>query len=219
MATWAWWFLGAATGRAEITQRHSRPSSAAALRGWASPAARPVGSAGDDEVVKRSVVAMFVVAVAAAGCVATPLAVTPPSSSPTTSNAPVTQPATTAPGPWRCPSWSMVSAHPMTNRRIIQPSGLAASRRRSGIWWTHNDTCPPSPKVTSLYALEESTGDVIATLNVTGVGLGDWEDLDAVTVGGVDYLWIADPGDNLKNRTTVELYRVAEPTLTAPARR
>ena len=69
--------------------------------------------------------------------------------------------------------------------------------------------------MTSLYALEESTGDVIATLNVTGVGLGDWEDLDAVTVGGVDYLWIADTGDNLKNRTTVELYRVAEPTLTA----
>ena len=69
--------------------------------------------------------------------------------------------------------------------------------------------------MTSLYALEESTGDVIATLNVTGVGLGDWEDLDAVTVGGVDYLWIADTGDNLKNRTTVELYRVAEPPLTA----
>ena len=69
--------------------------------------------------------------------------------------------------------------------------------------------------MTSLYALEESTGDVIAMLNVAGVGLGEWEDLDAVTLGGVDYLWIADTGDNLKNRTTVELYRVAEPTLTA----
>ncbi len=103
----------------------------------------------------------------------------------------------------------------MTDPRIIQASGLAASRRRSGIWWTHNDTSPPSPKVTSLYALEESGGDVIATLEVTGVGLGDWEDLDAVTVGGVHYLWIADTGDNLKNRTMVELYRVAEPTLTA----
>jgi hypothetical protein len=113
----------------------------------------------------------IVVAVVAAGCVAAPPAVTPPSSSPTTSNRPVTQPATTAPGPWRCPSWSAASAHAMTDRRIIQPSGLAASRVRSGIWWTHNDTSPPSPKVASLYALEESTGDVVATLNVTGVGL------------------------------------------------
>ncbi len=48
---------------------------------------------------------------------------------------------------------------------------------------------------------------------MTGVGLGDWEDLDAVTVGGVDYLWIADTGDNLRNRATVQLYRVAEPAL------
>jgi len=101
----------------------------------------------------------------------------------------------------------------MTDSRIIQASGLGASRHSAGIWWTHNDTSAPSPKVTSLYALDETTGDVVATLNVTGVGLGDWEDLDALTVGGTSYLWIADTGDNYKNRSSVQLYRVAEPAL------
>jgi hypothetical protein len=64
-----------------------------------------------------------------------------------------------------------------------------------------------------VYALDNK-GKITATLDLTGATNVDWEDIDAVTLGGIAYLWVADVGDNSKVRPDVQLYRVAEPLLT-----
>ena len=91
----------------------------------------------------------------------------------------------------------------------LRAGGLATATR--AIWWVHNDgpnSAQPVPA--SVYALD-TRGKITATLDLTGATNVDWEDIDAVTIGGTDYLWVADVGDNSKVRPNVQLYRVAEP--------
>jgi hypothetical protein len=133
---------------------------------------------------------------------------------PTTEAAPTTTTTTLPPGGWTCPAWTAVSANAVTDHRISEASGLAASRRNPGIWWVHNDgpnSAQPVPA--SVYALDNK-GKITATLDLTGATNVDWEDLDAVTIGATSYLWVADVGDNGKVRPNVQLYRIAEPLLT-----
>lgn len=49
---------------------------------------------------------------------------------------------------------------------------------------------------------------------LTGASTSDWEDIASATIGGVDYLYIADIGDNANARSTVTIFRVVEPTIT-----
>jgi hypothetical protein len=91
--------------------------------------------------------------------------------------------------------------------RIDESSGIVASRRRPGIYWTHNDEGPPV-----IYAFD-SRGRALGVWRVTGAANYDWED---ITSGpgpnkGVPYLYIGDIGDNLRNRREVVVYRVEEP--------
>src|SRR5688572_16148109 len=57
---------------------------------------------------------------------------------------------------------------------LPEGSGLAASRRTPGRFWSHNDSGAPV-----LVALDES-GRVLGRLRIDGVTVGDWE---AVAVG------------------------------------
>ena len=91
---------------------------------------------------------------------------------------------------------------------VRESSGLVASRRSPGQYWTHND----SDDGPFLYCLG-SRGEPCGTWRVRGADAFDWEDIAAGP--GPDpstsYLYIGDIGDNLGDRPDVVVYRVAEP--------
>jgi hypothetical protein len=96
-----------------------------------------------------------------------------------------------------------VAADPVT-----ELSGLAASRRTDGILWAHNDS-GDSARVFAVGADGSDRGQY----TLGGAGAVDWEDV-AVGPGpdpGVSYLYVGDVGDNAAARSSVQVYRVAEP--------
>ncbi|MFD7434590.1 WD40 repeat domain-containing protein [Streptomyces sp. NPDC059861] len=90
--------------------------------------------------------------------------------------------------------------------RITESSGLAASRRHPGIYWTHND----SDDGAYLYAVDSATGETVATLTLTGVGRP--RDVEAVSIGPGEQIYVGDIGDNLGGTWDhVWIYRLPEP--------
>jgi hypothetical protein len=89
-------------------------------------------------------------------------------------------------------------------------SGLAASARHPGIFWSHND----SDNAFQVFAIEDS-GKLRATLTLTGATALDLED---IAVGPCEprpeappCLYVADIGDNFQRREQLRLYRLPEP--------
>jgi hypothetical protein len=88
---------------------------------------------------------------------------------------------------------------------LQEGSGLAASRRTLGRFWSHNDSGDPV-----LFALD-SNGGVTGRLTISGAKVEDWE---AVAVGPCpsgSCIYVADIGDNDAERKQVTVYRIAEP--------
>ena len=109
----------------------------------------------------------------------------------------------------------------LANRQIDESSGLACSRRRAGLFWTHNDS-GDRPR---LFAFDEffcvqrmlpafdEKGRHRATLTVLEALNRDWEDIASFSLGAKHYLLICDTGDNDRVRRFVTLYLVEEPAL------
>ncbi|MFF3819752.1 WD40 repeat domain-containing protein [Streptomyces bluensis] len=74
--------------------------------------------------------------------------------------------------------------------RITESSGLAASRLHPGIYWTHNDQDTGA----YLYAVDSRTGRTVATITMTGVGTP--RDVEAISIGPGNQIWVGDIGDN-----------------------
>jgi hypothetical protein len=93
---------------------------------------------------------------------------------------------------------------------ITEASGLAASRDNRGVIWTHND----SGGAASLYALGRRA-ELKATLPLSGAANIDWEDIawGPGPEGSADWLYAADIGDNDAVRSSIRVYRTAEPNL------
>ncbi len=90
--------------------------------------------------------------------------------------------------------------------RITESSGLTASRQHPGIYWTHND----SDDGAHLYAVDSKTGETVATLTLTGVGTP--RDVEAVSLGPGNQLYVGDIGDNLGGIWDhVWIYQLPEP--------
>ncbi|MBA2807087.1 WD40 repeat domain-containing protein [Streptomyces sp. KM273126] len=90
--------------------------------------------------------------------------------------------------------------------RINESSGLAASRQHPGIYWTHNDQDTGA----YLYAVDSKTGRTVATITMTGVGTP--RDVEAISIGPDNQIWVGDIGDN--DGVTwpyVWIYRLPEP--------
>jgi hypothetical protein len=85
---------------------------------------------------------------------------------------------------------------------ISESSGLVASRKHPGVFWTHNDSGNPA----SLFAVT-GKGALIRAITVDAKNV-DWEDL-AIDDDG--RLYLADVGNNNRARTEVQIYRVDEP--------
>ncbi|MCZ7556976.1 MAG: hypothetical protein M5R41_11310 [Bacteroidia bacterium] len=96
----------------------------------------------------------------------------------------------------------------IADARLTEISGIAASRLRGDVLWAHND----SGDKARLYAID-STGRLIAVVNVNGAMAIDWEDMASAKIDGIPRLYIADVGDNGATRQTVTVYRCTEPAV------
>jgi len=99
----------------------------------------------------------------------------------------------------------------LANPNITESSGLACSRLRQGVFWTHND----SGDGPYLYAFDRD-GKHLAVFRVAGAAARDWEDMASVRIGERSYLVCGDIGDNARKRSNCVLYFVEEPDLTEP---
>jgi hypothetical protein len=99
-------------------------------------------------------------------------------------------------------------AFKISDPRISESSGLAASRRHPGVVYTHND----SGHAPAIYAVGPD-GRTKATFTIAGVSARDWEGIALGRDGtGAPALFIADIGDNLGGAWPyVTVYRVPEP--------
>jgi hypothetical protein len=88
---------------------------------------------------------------------------------------------------------------------LPEGSGLAASRRTPGRFWSHNDSGEPV-----LFALD-ATGRLVGRLTISGAAVEDWE---AVAVGPCpagSCIYVGDIGDNDAERERITVYRLPEP--------
>ena len=99
------------------------------------------------------------------------------------------------------------------NPRLTESSGVVASRRYPGVYWTFNDSGNPA----ELFATD-STGRDFGNFEVSRAKNYDWEAIARGPCGKAECLYIADTGDNDEIRPSVRLYRVPEPAPSAGAR-
>ncbi|MCC5829436.1 MAG: hypothetical protein JJU36_08310 [Phycisphaeraceae bacterium] len=89
---------------------------------------------------------------------------------------------------------------------IVESSGLIASRRHPGLFWTHND----SGDRARLFLLGPK-GEQMGEFQVQGARNIDWEDIAAIEFDGRPMLLVGDIGDNRARRREVQIYLVPEP--------
>ncbi|WP_405871702.1 MULTISPECIES: WD40 repeat domain-containing protein [unclassified Streptomyces] len=90
--------------------------------------------------------------------------------------------------------------------RITESSGLAASHLHPGIYWTHND----SDDGPYLYAVDSSTGKTVARVTLSGIGSP--RDVEAISIGPDNQIYVGDIGDNLGGKWPyVWIYQLPEP--------
>jgi hypothetical protein len=150
---------------------------------------------------------LFVVALAllASGCPG----IKPPPNPPT----PTTTPPPPSPEVFDAAcAGTLVASTPgnIASNAITELSGLVASRRSDGVWWGNND----SGDSARVFAFGDDGRD-LGTYELSGATAVDWEDIAAGPgpTAGTNYLYAADIGDNARARTSVRVYRVAEPAV------
>lgn len=96
----------------------------------------------------------------------------------------------------------------LNSRQVTESSGLARSRLRDDLLWTHND----SGDSTRLFAITQQ-GSLEAILAVEGAEAVDWEDMCTFSREGTNYMAVADVGDNGSGRREVVIYGMKEPSV------
>ena len=94
---------------------------------------------------------------------------------------------------------------------IDEASGIADSKANPGYLWVEQDSGNPN----DLFLLSDS-GQVLKKINIKSAVNRDWEDI-ALADGpsaGVNYLYVADIGDNNKTYIDYTIYRFPEPSST-----
>lgn len=100
----------------------------------------------------------------------------------------------------------------LQNQSVKESSGIAASRRNTGVFWTHNDS-GDGPFV---YAFDKQ-GRHRGVWRVADADAQDWEDMALGPGPKQDgsYLYLGDIGDNDRKRAQIIVYRVEEPRVTS----
>ena len=94
----------------------------------------------------------------------------------------------------------------LDEKDLDESSGLGISNRRSGFFWSHND----SGDEARLFAFDR-TGKKTGQVQLKSADFDDWEDMASFVHQGVPRLLIADSGDNDSNRSRVLLHLFDEP--------
>ena len=89
--------------------------------------------------------------------------------------------------------------------RITESSGLAVSTEHDDLAYTIND----SGNTATIFAIRVSTGEVVGTTTVQDPNW-NWLDTEALALRD-GTLWVADTGDNARQRTDAALYALDEP--------
>lgn len=93
----------------------------------------------------------------------------------------------------------------LSDGRLTESSGVAASRRHTNVFWTHNDG--GGLKRQALFAVDRA-GNTLASFPVTSVAIHDWED---IAIDDAGHLFIGDIGNNDAKRDELAVYEVDEP--------
>ena len=95
----------------------------------------------------------------------------------------------------------------LSDGRIDESSGVAPSLRKSGLFYTHNDS-GDKPR----FFRFRRDGTVDGVYELAGTEATDWEDMCSAWVNGTPYLYLGDIGDNARRRAEIAVHRVKEPT-------
>jgi hypothetical protein len=108
--------------------------------------------------------------------------------------------------------------------QITESSGIVASTKRDGVYFTHND----SGDVARFFAVDDR-GCTRARYTLAGLATTDDDfkashDVEDIArgpfgVGGVSTIWLADIGDNLHQRAEIAVHAVTEPNADASTNR
>ena len=102
----------------------------------------------------------------------------------------------------------VVSGH-VKSSKLTEISGVVASRRHPGVYWTHNDS-GNDPRIYGL----STTGQTLGAWQVPNAQNVDWESMTSFRdAGGRCWLVVADIGDNDRQCSDLQLYRIPEPTI------
>ncbi len=93
----------------------------------------------------------------------------------------------------------------LSDARLLESSGLAASRRFPNFFWTHNDS-GDSPRLFLLNA----RGQTVLVVHLKGANAVDWEDIAVAGSKENAQVYIGDIGDNKSRRASIVVYRFAE---------
>jgi hypothetical protein len=96
----------------------------------------------------------------------------------------------------------------ISNEQMNELSGLAVSRQNPALMWTHNDSGDENR-----IFLMRNNGSWANTFFLSNIVNRDWEDI-AIGPGpeeGVNYIYVADIGDNLAQYPLKYIYRFPEP--------
>lgn len=93
---------------------------------------------------------------------------------------------------------------------ITECSGLVVSRKNPGLLWVHND----SGDTARLFAVRED-GALRGIFELARAEAVDWEDmaLGPCPDPGKSCLYVGDIGDNRRERSQIQIYRVKEPSV------
>ena len=97
----------------------------------------------------------------------------------------------------------------LESQKILESSGLAISRQRAGVIWTHNDS-GDTPRI---FAFDQR-GRHWGEFAVFGAKAIDWEDMASFIYREKACILLGDVGDNPRRRKHGTLYLVAEPAHT-----
>ncbi len=98
---------------------------------------------------------------------------------------------------------SVTSMATISAPEIDESSGLVASRRHDGVFWTHND----SGDLPRIFAIDRD-GNELAEYAVEGATAVDWED---IAIDGQGRLYLGDIGNNGNDRRDLAVYVIPEP--------
>jgi hypothetical protein len=97
----------------------------------------------------------------------------------------------------------------LENRNLLEASGIVASRKYPGYYWSHNDSGNPN----KLYLID-STAKGTQELEIKGAANRDWEDISLfVENNGSSTLFIGDFGDNNSVWPFCSIYWITEPDI------